>query len=127
MNDDSRMNDDSWLDDEAGPVVRPYAMTRGRVRPATSFDLVAFVVATAGPDVYGPALQPEHRALLAAAREPMTVVELAAHTDLALGVTRVLLGDLLEENLISTYEPPTVTQLAAERVLKAVLHGLQAL
>ena len=36
-----------WLDHDAGPVVRPYAMTQGRVAPEDEFDLVAFVVATA--------------------------------------------------------------------------------
>ena len=36
-----------WLDQDAGPVVRPYAMTGGRVAPSGGeFDLVAFVVAT---------------------------------------------------------------------------------
>jgi hypothetical protein len=36
-----------WLDHDAGPVVRPYAMTQGRVAPSDGvFDLVAFVVAT---------------------------------------------------------------------------------
>ena len=36
-----------WLDRDAGPVVRPYAMIQGRVAPAGGeLDLVAFVVAT---------------------------------------------------------------------------------
>jgi hypothetical protein len=31
---------DRWLDEEAGPVVRPYALTRGRTRPTgESLDL----------------------------------------------------------------------------------------
>jgi hypothetical protein len=30
-----------WLDDDAGPVVRPYAMSHGRTRPAVGrFDLI---------------------------------------------------------------------------------------
>ena len=40
-------NDERWLDAEAGPVVRPYALTQGRTRHAgESFDLVATVMAT---------------------------------------------------------------------------------
>jgi len=40
-------NDERWLDADAGPVVRPYALTQGRTRPAgESFDLVATVMAT---------------------------------------------------------------------------------
>ncbi|MGQ4444453.1 DUF742 domain-containing protein, partial [Streptomyces violaceoruber] len=35
-----------WFDDEAGPVVRPYAMTRGRTSSAAQhrLDLIAVVV-----------------------------------------------------------------------------------
>src|SRR4029077_11022212 len=37
-------NDERWLDAEAGPVVRPYALTQGRTRhTGESFDLVATV------------------------------------------------------------------------------------
>jgi hypothetical protein len=116
-----------WLDGDAGPVVRPYAMTGGRVRPAAGgFDLVAFVVARPydGPlPVY---LQPEHRAILDLARGPLSVAEIAAHLDLALGVVRVLLGDLLAERLIAMHEPDTAG-LPDENILKAVVNGLRAL
>ncbi|MBW1602127.1 DUF742 domain-containing protein [Streptomyces sp. JJ66] len=38
---------DPWFDDAAGPVVRPYAMTRGRTRADTRLrlDLIALVIA----------------------------------------------------------------------------------
>ncbi|NJC73491.1 DUF742 domain-containing protein [Planosporangium thailandense] len=121
------MADDFWMDSEAGPVVRPYAMTGGRVRPAAPLDMVAYVVAKAGPRTRAPNLQPEHRAILAAARQPITVSELAAHLDLALGVTRILLSDLIEQGLLSSYEPNVSTVQPSERILKAVLNGLQAL
>ena len=40
-------NDERWLDAKAGPVVRPYALTRGRTRHSgEAFDLVATVTAT---------------------------------------------------------------------------------
>src|SRR5262245_24917073 len=90
-----------WLDREAGPVVRPYAMTGGRVRPVSGgFDLVAFVVAVPFDGPLPVHLQPEHRAILGITRDPLSVAEIAAHLDLALGVVRVLLGDLLAERLI---------------------------
>ncbi|GAA1789581.1 DUF742 domain-containing protein [Planosporangium flavigriseum] len=123
----ARTANEFWEDSEAGPLVRAYAMTGGRVRPTATLDVVAYVMANAGSHANLSRLQPEHRAILAAARRPITVSELAAHLDLALGVTRILLGDLLEQDLISTYEPPGVSTLPSERVLKAVLHGLQAL
>jgi hypothetical protein len=120
-----------WLDEEAGPVVRPYTMTGGRVEPvAGGFDLVAFVVAMphagAGWDPYR-RLQPEHQMIIEMASEPISVAELSAHLDLALGVVRVLLGDLLSAGLIEMYEPPASGQLPGENVLKAVVDGLRTL
>jgi Protein of unknown function (DUF742) len=117
-----------WLDRDAGPVVRPYAMTGGRVRPASGwFDLVAFVVAVPYAGSLPPHLQPEHRAILDVAWKPISVAETAAHLDLALGVVRVLLGDLLADGLITMHEPSDLSQLPDEHVLKAVVNGLRAL
>jgi Protein of unknown function (DUF742) len=116
-----------WLDHDAGPVVRPYAVTQGRVAPTGGeFDLVAFVVATTNrpPGVH---LLPEHHAIIAACWEPVSVVELAAKLDLAIGVVRVLLGDLRSAGLIALYEPPAATQPHDVDVLKAVVNGLRAL
>lgn len=117
-----------WLDQDAGPVVRPYAMTQGRVAPeGGEFDLVAFVVAVAGEDAEGAGLQPEHHAIVAASWEPVSVVELASALDLSIGVVRVLLGDLRSAGLISLYEPPAASQPHDVDVLKAVVNGLRAL
>jgi hypothetical protein len=117
-----------WLDGEAGPVVRPYAVTQGRV-PASGagYDLVAFVVATLPSMPTAPHLQPEHHAIVAAAWEPVSVAELASRLDLAVGVIRVLLGDLRSAGLISLYEPPAASQPHDVNVLKAVVNGLRAL
>ncbi|MGC4856466.1 hypothetical protein ACLQ24_24605 [Micromonospora sp. DT4] len=41
-----------WLDGDAGPVVRPYTLTGGRVRSAADgFDLVAVHEPPAGSDI----------------------------------------------------------------------------
>jgi hypothetical protein len=117
-----------WLDHDAGPVVRPYAMTQGRVAPSGGeFDLVAFVVAVVPDGVSVPGLQPEHHAIVTAAWEPISVVELASTLDLSIGVVRVLLGDLRSAGLISLYEPPAAAQPHDVDVLKAVVNGLRAL
>ncbi|SBT46557.1 DUF742 domain-containing protein [Micromonospora auratinigra] len=117
-----------WLDAAAGPVVRPYTLTGGRVRPAASFDLVAFVLAAATADATGvPGLQPEHRRLVELARRPVAVADLAADLDLAVGVVRVLLGDLLDRGLVAVHQPPTAAFLPDDNILKAVVSGLRAL
>ncbi|HEX7744752.1 MAG TPA: DUF742 domain-containing protein [Micromonosporaceae bacterium] len=127
MSPDSPGPHHDWLDADAGPVVRPYTMTGGRVRPAAgAFDLVAFVVANPSPGSVRH-LQPEHRAILTRAQEPISVAELAAHLDVALGVVRVLLGDLLAAGLIAMHEPPTSARFPHDDVLKAVVHGLRSL
>jgi len=117
-----------WLDQDAGPVVRPYALTQGRVVPSGSeLDLVAFVVATMPELPPSPQLLPEHHGIVAASWEPISVVELASKLDLSIGVVRVLLGDLRSAGLISLYEPPAASQPHDVDVLKAVVNGLRAL
>ncbi|MFG1653515.1 DUF742 domain-containing protein [Micromonospora sp. NPDC049275] len=118
-----------WLDGDAGPVVRPYTLTGGRVRSAVDgFDLVAFVLAGADLDLAAhPQLPPEHRRLVTLAGRPVSVAELAAELDLAVGVIRVLLGDLLAQGLVAVHEPPAGSDLPDDDILKAVVSGLRAL
>ena len=119
---------DYWLDRDAGPVVRPYAVTQGRVAPTGGeIDMMAFVVASTAEVEPVDRLQPEHHAIVAAAGEPIPVVELASTLDLSIGVVRVLLGDLRSAGLISMYEPPAATKPHDVDVLKAVVNGLRAL
>ena len=125
---DPRRAPHDWLDSDAGPVVRPYALTQGRVAPSGGeFDLVAFVVATVSEVPPAARLQPEHHAIIRACWEPVSVVELAARLDLSIGVVRVLLGDLRSAGLVSLYQPPAAEQPHDIDVLKAVVNGLRAL
>ncbi|GIJ80796.1 Protein of unknown function [Micromonospora phaseoli] len=122
-------NQHEWLDDDAGPVVRPYTLTGGRVRTtADGFDLVAYVLAKPDPDLAAfPELHPEHRLLVELAGSGTPVVELAADLDLAVGVVRVLLDDLLCRGLVAVHQPPRATYLPDNDILKAVVDGLRAL
>jgi hypothetical protein len=124
---DSRRAGPDWLDVDAGPVVRPYTVTGGRVRPASGFDLVAFVVAAPLDRVDLAPLQPEHRLIIEVAQRPVAVAELAARVDLALGVVRVLLSDLLSAGLVVSYEPQPAAALPNHDILQAVVNGLRAL
>jgi DNA-binding transcriptional ArsR family regulator len=124
MRAEKAVREHAWLDSDAGPVVRPYAVTQGRVSPTGRVDVVAYVVATAGAAPPS-RLQPEHLAIVAAAGRPIPVAELASRIDLPLGAIRVLLGDLRSAGLVSLYEPPAATR-SRNDVLKAVVHGLRA-
>ncbi|MEU1282902.1 DUF742 domain-containing protein [Kitasatospora sp. NPDC005856] len=126
--------DDRWFDDEAGPVVRLYSMTRGRTRPVEEglFDLISLVIAVEPGPVAGavPAhvLDPEHQTLLTLCRsEPLSVAELGSYTDLPVSVVRVLLGDLYDAELISVTRPVPLAELPDERLLRDVINGLRAL
>jgi len=124
---DPRRPAHDWLDMDAGPVVRPYTVTGGRVKPAGGFDLVAFVVAAPLDRVDLAPLQPEQRAIIESAQRPVAVAELAARVDLALGVVRVLLGDLLGAGLVVSYEPQPAASQPDNDILQAVVNGLRAL
>ena len=120
--------DERWLDAEAGPVVRPYALTRGRTRhTGESFDLVATVLTTdvriADPD----ALAPEHVSVLRLARAPTTVADIASDVDLPLGVVRILLADLRELGLVAIRTPVTMAERVDKHTLREVLNGLRGL
>jgi hypothetical protein len=116
-----------WVDDEAGPVVRHYAMTSGRTRPTRGdFDLITLIMATRIPTPADPGLGPEHATIIQLCRNPVSVAELATRLDLPAGIVRVLLGDLLDRNLIRTRAPAAAAQ-PTEHVFKAVLDGLRAL
>ena len=72
-----------WFDDEAGPVVRPYAMTRGRTTSAAQhrLDLIAVVVTEPHADDPGAdqTMSPEHEDIVDLCRDaPQSVAELAA-------------------------------------------------
>ncbi|MFG2647797.1 DUF742 domain-containing protein [Streptomyces sp. NPDC048436] len=122
-----------WYDNEAGPLVRPYAMTGGRTQPGPTgvrFDLIALV--TLDENAPGPgddtALGPEHRSLIELCRtETQSVAELAAGADLPVGVVRVLLGDLLEMGCVKVSRPVPPAQLPDEKILREVIDGLRAL
>ncbi|GAA2359248.1 DUF742 domain-containing protein [Dactylosporangium salmoneum] len=120
--------EDQWVDDRAGPVVRPYAMTRGRTQPKRgTFDRIALVTATvmtAMPDV---GMEPEHLAIVRMCQRPLSVAELAAHLDLPLGTVRVMLGDLLDRRLVQVREPHPAGTRPDTDIIEAAINGLRAL
>ncbi len=120
--------DDHWLDEEAGPVVRPYAVIGGRTRPSgEKLDLIAVITAVRGVRLDPSSLDPEHFEVLRLCRLPTSVAELAADLDLPLGVVRILLGDLQERSLVSIHHPIPPARLPDMQVLKEVVDGLRRL
>jgi hypothetical protein len=120
-------HDERWLDAEAGPVVRPYALTQGRTRhTGESFDLVATVMATRSLTDPG-SLAPEHISVLRLARVPTTVADIASDVDLPLGVVRIILADLRELGLVVISTPVVMAERIDKYTLREVLNGLRGL
>ncbi|MGW7208667.1 DUF742 domain-containing protein [Streptomyces sp. NPDC054837] len=121
-----------WFDDEAGPVVRPYAMTRGRTTSAAQhrLDLIAVVVAEVqAEDPEGDhTLSPEHVDIVDLCRDaPQSVAELSSELDLPIGVVRVLVGDLVDAEFVHVNRPVPPAELPDESILRDVINGLRAL
>jgi uncharacterized protein DUF742 len=137
--------EETWFDDAAGPLVRPYTVTRGRTRTSRiELDLVTLIVAVphspahssghsmSHADGYsdgqdgsgGPeALEPEYREILTLCRLPTSIAEISARLNLPLGVVKVLVGDLIERRQVIYRSGIT----PAPDVLQAVLEGIRRL
>ena len=121
--------DDRWTYEEAGPVSRPYTVTGGRTRPRGTryFDLVDLVVRSA-KSADTTSFSPERARILDLCRIPISVAEVSAILGLPLGVVRVLLDDLMYENLIEVMQSaPRGGIVTDKRLLNRVLERLRAL
>jgi hypothetical protein len=113
---------------DPGPFLRPYAMTEGRTEPTGSDlaieDLVGAASAAADPPTWH---SQEHRSIAQASHETLSVAELAARVDLPLGVTRVLVGDLVSYGMVRIHRAPSHAGGPNVALLEQVLDGLQRL
>lgn len=119
--------DGEWLDQAAGPVVRPYALTGGRTRPSGErFDLLDMVRAVRRTLQDLPQLSPEQAELLRRSDIPAPFVDLAADLDLPVGVIRILVSDLRERGLVTIHraQPAGLRDL---KILQEVVDGLRRL
>ena len=122
-------SDDDWMDWDAGPVARPYTVTAGRTRPRGEayFDLIDVVARSGTPADAFLVFSPERSRILDLCRNPVTVADLASAIGLPLGVVRVLLADLVDEDLIRVTRPATRGRVTDTHLLRQVLDGLDAL
>jgi hypothetical protein len=85
----------------ANPWVRPYVLTGGRTRPRNRPYVHTLVSVERYDQSASARLSPEARRLYErAAAGTQSVAELSAHCALSLGVTRVLLEDLVAAELV---------------------------
>ncbi len=109
-----------------GLRVRPYAITGGRTRPRTDISIEAIVYRTPQGEANARSLSLERGQILALLDAPQSAAEISARLHLPLGVTRVVLGDLVEDGYVAV-NSPSATGRPDLRLLERVLDGLQAL
>ena len=118
--------EDAWYDDNAGPIVRLYAMTGGRSSETDREFSVSTMVTRAGDRTSGADLPWEKSAILRLCGRALSVAEIAAHLSLPLGSVQVMLGDLRRAGLVQTPAPPAAGHPSADLMLR-LRDGLLAL
>ncbi|MFH9090064.1 DUF742 domain-containing protein [Streptomyces sp. NPDC017673] len=117
-----------WPNGETVALVRPYTLVRGRtLAHRGTFDLVTYVVAMVRSLYAWDGVEPEHGRLLNLCQRPRSVSEITARMHLPLGVVRVLLGDLLDMDVIRISRPLHADGRPDIPVIQQVLEGLRAL
>ncbi|HEY4378239.1 MAG TPA: DUF742 domain-containing protein [Acidimicrobiales bacterium] len=106
--------------------VRPYAITGGRTRSRTDVTIEAIVYRTPSGEAATGRVALERGKVLDLLGTPQSVAEVSAHLSLPLGVTRVVVGDLVDEGLLAVNQASSSSRPDL-RLLERVLDGLQAL
>jgi hypothetical protein len=116
----------AWFDDDAGPLVRPYAMTGGRTRGSEhELNIITLVLTVATPT--DGALGWERDEILRRCRTPKSVAEIAAAVDLPLTVVKVLISDLMDRGYVVSRSPVLARHLQNASFLQVVLDGIEQL
>jgi hypothetical protein len=108
-------------------LVRSYVVTDGRSHPSrNTLDLVTLLIAAVGPPLVG--LSPEKRLLIELCRPgALSLAEVAAHLELPVSVTKVLVADLMDSGHLVTRAPiPSAGPQSDTRILQEVLDGLRS-
>lgn len=121
--------DDGTFELAPGPLIRPFAVTRGRAgRDLHDLDIITLVVAVRPEsDVAG--LDREYRDILRMCqRRPLSIAEISAQMGLLLAAVKVLVSDLISSgHLIFRSPPPPATGRPDIKLLQAVLDGVRKL
>ncbi|MBF6220666.1 MULTISPECIES: DUF742 domain-containing protein [Nocardia] len=117
-----------WFDEAAGPLVRPYALTRGRTSfTGPELDMLTTVVVDNSASTLRRS-EPEYTDILRLCRVSQTVAELSAQLHLPLAVTKILVGDLIGDGQL-IFRAPVPTEAGPDdlNILRAVLDGIRKL
>ena len=114
---------------DPGPLVRPFAVTRGRAgRDLHELDIITLVVAVR-PEADVAGLDREYGDILRMCQQrPLSIAEISAKMGLLLSAVKVLVSDLISSgHLIFRSPPPPTTGRPDIKLLQAVLDGVRKL
>ncbi|MFJ1755815.1 DUF742 domain-containing protein [Kitasatospora sp. NPDC088134] len=120
---------EEYEEEDAEPLIRPFAMTGGRTRPRYELALEALVSAAVDPARMA-TLLPEHQRIVSLCREVKSVAEISALLGFPLGVARILVADLAEAGLVAIHQPAAGGESGNQpdvTLLERVLSGLRKL
>jgi hypothetical protein len=118
----------TYLSGGPSRLLRAYAVTGGRTRPHhADLELESLVSTTDLGARRATRLGMEHRAIAQLCMTMLSIAEVSAHLDLALGVTRVLVGDMAADGLLAVNRPEISRKGPDVALLKRVLHGLRGI
>lgn len=112
-----------------GLRVRSYVLTGGRTRGGAALPFEALIQVTPSGRASIPRLTLERRDIISQCVGAISVAEISAYLHLPLGVVSVLVGDMVEEGLLTASAPDhSRTGACPDRLLlERVLDGLQSL
>jgi hypothetical protein len=102
-------------------------MTGGRTRPAHTDLEIEALVSTTSLGERTPTLTVEQRAIAALCRDILSIAEISARLDLPLGVTRVLVGDMADGEMVLIHRPAQVGDRPDLALLERILDGLRSI
>ncbi|WP_040833365.1 DUF742 domain-containing protein [Nocardia brevicatena] len=115
-----------WYDEESGPLVRLYAVTRGRGRPARPELNMDSLVVDVAPGTTLRRTDPEYAAIVRVCSVPQSVAEVSAQLRLPLTLTKVLIGDLIEDGRLAVRSAVQASHSSADLdILRAIVNNLQ--
>lgn len=98
------MGRDDWDDgvviEDEGPKTRPFVVTGGKTKSNATVRIET-IVEPAGPN--GKARFEKADLLAMASERPISVAELSAHLKLPIGTTMTLVGEMIDEGLLSAH------------------------
>lgn len=109
-------------------LVRPYARTGGRTKPAQELALEALVATTERGRAYHGVSSPEQRFICDLCVEVRSIAEIAAFAGLPLGVVKVIVDDLANSGAVHIRQPGfVVSDRSSQDFMTRILDGLRSL